>query len=44
VDGLLAAHGFEVVDLAEANEMTKRYATGGRVCDPGMYVVAARLA
>jgi methyltransferase (TIGR00027 family) len=43
VDALFAAHGFTVIDLAEADEMTKRYATGGRVCDPGMYVVAARL-
>jgi methyltransferase (TIGR00027 family) len=34
---------FEVIDLAEAAEMTARYATGGRRCDPGMYVVAARL-
>jgi methyltransferase (TIGR00027 family) len=41
VAGLLAAHGFEVSDLAEADELTRRYATGGRVCDPGMYVVAA---
>ena len=41
---LFAPHGFEVLDLAEADEMTRRYATGGRVCDPGMYVVAARLA
>jgi methyltransferase (TIGR00027 family) len=43
VGRLLAAHGFEVLDLAEADEMTKRYATGGRTCDPGMYVVAAKL-
>jgi O-methyltransferase involved in polyketide biosynthesis len=42
VDALFAAHGFAVVDLAEADEMTTRYATDGRVCDPGMYVVAAR--
>lgn len=40
---VLAPHGFEVDDLAEADEMTARYATGGRRCDPGMYVVAARL-
>lgn len=43
VGELFAAHGFAVVDLAEAEEMTSRYATGGRVCDPGMYVVAAAL-
>ncbi len=40
----LSPHGFEVADLAEGAEMTARYATGGRRCDPGMYVVAARLA
>jgi methyltransferase (TIGR00027 family) len=40
---LFRAHDFEVIDLAEADELTRRYATGGRVCDPGMYVVAARL-
>jgi methyltransferase (TIGR00027 family) len=43
VDELFAAHSFAVIDLAEADEMTSRYATDGRVCDPGMYVVAARL-
>jgi methyltransferase (TIGR00027 family) len=41
---VLAPHGFEIVDLAEAAEMTTRYATGGRLCDHGLYVVAARLA
>jgi methyltransferase (TIGR00027 family) len=40
---LLESAGFEVVDLAEAGEMTARYATAGRRCDDGMYVVAARL-
>jgi methyltransferase (TIGR00027 family) len=44
VDTLLAPHGFEALDLADGREMTARYATGGRRCDPGMYVVAARLA
>jgi methyltransferase (TIGR00027 family) len=44
VDALFRPHAFEVIDLAEAGELTSRYATGGRVCDPGMYVVAARLA
>ena len=39
---LLAAAGFEIADLAEAGEMTARYATAGRHCDAGMYVVAAR--
>lgn len=43
VDTLLAPHAFEVLDLADGREMTARYATGGRRCDPGMYVVAARL-
>jgi methyltransferase (TIGR00027 family) len=43
VDALFRAHNFEVIDLAEADELTRRYATGRRVCDPGMYVVAARL-
>ena len=43
VAALFAEHGFSVIDLAEADEMTKRYATDGRGCDPGMYVVAARL-
>lgn len=40
---LLAPHGFAVDDLAEADELTARYATGGRVCDPGMYLVSALL-
>ncbi|HZC70056.1 MAG TPA: SAM-dependent methyltransferase [Jatrophihabitans sp.] len=40
---LLAVHGFEIDDLAEAAALTARYATGGRVCDPGMYLVSARL-
>jgi len=42
VDGMFTAQDFEMLDLAEAVEMTKRYATAGRRCDPGMYVVAAR--
>jgi methyltransferase (TIGR00027 family) len=40
---LLESAGFEVIDLAEAGEMTARYASAGRRCDDGMYVVAARL-
>jgi methyltransferase (TIGR00027 family) len=40
---LLAGHGFAVDDLAEAEELTRRLATGGRSCDPGMYVVSALL-
>ncbi len=43
VPGLLEPHGFRVDDLAEADELAARYATGGRTCDPGMYLVAARL-
>ena len=43
VPALLAPHGFAVGDLAQAAEMTARYATDGRRCDPGMFVVAARL-
>lgn len=43
VGALFAAHGLTVADLAEADEMTERYATGGRVCDRGMYAVAATL-
>jgi methyltransferase (TIGR00027 family) len=43
VPSLLEPHGFGVADIAEADEMTDRYATGGRRCDPGMYVAAARL-
>jgi methyltransferase (TIGR00027 family) len=42
VGKLLDAHGFAVADRAQADELTRRYATDGRVCDPGMYVVAAR--
>jgi methyltransferase (TIGR00027 family) len=43
VQQLLRPSGFDVRDLAEGGEMTARYATGGRRCDPGMYVVAAEL-
>jgi hypothetical protein len=44
VSDVLAPHGFEIVDLAEAATLTARYATGSRTCDRGMYVVAAQLA
>lgn len=40
---LLQPHGFVVRDLAEGGELASRYATDGRRCDPGMYVVAAEL-
>lgn len=40
---LVGGAGFDVVDMATADAMTRRYATAGRQCDEGMYVVAARL-
>ncbi|MCW2655882.1 MAG: S-adenosyl-L-methionine-dependent methyltransferase, partial [Jatrophihabitans sp.] len=40
---LIGGAGFDVLDLATAGEMTRRYATAGRHCDEGMYVVAGRL-
>ena len=40
---LFAASGFDVIDLATALPMTKRYATGRRHCDEAMFVAAARL-
>jgi methyltransferase (TIGR00027 family) len=43
VADLLGAHRFGVRDLTDGSEMTVRYATDGRRCDPGMYVVAAEL-
>ena len=43
VETLFEPHGFDVADFADGAEMTRRYATGGRTCDPGMYVGAARL-
>jgi methyltransferase (TIGR00027 family) len=42
-ESMLSTTGFDVVDLAKADEMTARYATAGRHCDDGMYVVAAGL-
>lgn len=42
VGELLGRAGFDVSDLATAELMTARYATSGRRCDEGMYVVAAR--
>jgi methyltransferase (TIGR00027 family) len=39
---LLGGAGFTLTDLAEADVLTARYATGGRCCDPGMYLVAAQ--
>ena len=40
---LLAGCGFAVADLADAAEMTRRYATDGRRTDKAVYVLAARL-
>ncbi len=40
---LLADAGFELLDLAEADRLTARYATDGRRCDDGLYLVAAAL-
>ena len=42
-ENLLAEAGFELVDLAEADRLTARYATDGRRCDDGLYLVAAAL-
>jgi methyltransferase (TIGR00027 family) len=39
----LAARGWPVTDLADADDMTARYATDGRSCDPSLYVLAAEL-
>jgi methyltransferase (TIGR00027 family) len=39
---LLAGQGFAAEDVAQAEALTDRYATDGRRCDPGMYLVAAR--
>jgi methyltransferase (TIGR00027 family) len=40
---LLADHRFDAFDVADGAELTSRYATGGRRCDPGLYVVAGRV-
>jgi len=41
VGALLAERGFDVADLAEAEQLTKRYATAGRRCEDGLFVAAA---
>jgi len=38
---LLASYGLDVIDLAEAAELTARYATAGRVAAASLYLVAA---
>ena len=40
---LLGETGFELLDLADGHRLTARYATDGRRCDDGLYVVAAGL-
>ncbi len=41
--GLLSPAGFDLRDLAPGPRLTTRFATGGRTCDDGLYVVAAGL-
>jgi methyltransferase (TIGR00027 family) len=43
VSELLGAHRFGVIDLANAGELTDRYATAGRQSFESLYVVAAEL-
>ena len=43
VPALLAEHGFEVCDLADAATLTARYATAGRHSFESLYALAARL-
>ena len=43
VAGLLGSTGFHLRDLAPGPRLTTRFATGGRACDDGLYVVAAGL-
>lgn len=38
---LLDQRGFRTADLATSEVLTRRYATGGRRCEEGLYVVAA---
>ncbi|MEP7021267.1 MAG: SAM-dependent methyltransferase [Pseudonocardiales bacterium] len=42
VSGLLAVHGFDVLDLVRSRELAARYSTGGRPCEESVYVLAAR--
>lgn len=41
LSALLSEHGFAVADLATSDVLTERYATAGRRCDDGLYVLAA---
>lgn len=43
VEPLLAGSGFTLLDVAGAADLTRRYATAGRRCDPSLLPVAARL-
>lgn len=38
---LLAEHGFDVADVATSERLNERFATDGRRCDEGLYVLAA---
>lgn len=38
---LLAAHGFDVAEIASSDLLDQRFATAGRRCDEGLYVLAA---
>jgi methyltransferase (TIGR00027 family) len=40
----LAAHGWPTRDLAPAADLTERYATDGRRCDPSLYALVAERA
>jgi methyltransferase (TIGR00027 family) len=39
---MLHRHGFEIIDLADADELTRRHSTAGRPCERSTYVLAAR--
>jgi hypothetical protein len=39
--GLLGEPGFRVTEIATSAVLDQRFATGGRRCDEGLYVVAA---
>jgi methyltransferase (TIGR00027 family) len=43
LDDLLAPHSFTVTDLADGPELTRRFATLGRVSPGGIYVIAAQV-
>lgn len=41
VRGLLAEHGFAVTEVATSEVLDRRFATAGRRCDEGLYLLAA---